>query len=246
MDTLSWTQLNPTVKQVSTKKKFFNQYLYKAVINVPGCRLINDNRAQYEGMSSLLQQRIEFLTMQKQNSYSRYFISKANALIKNAREDQLDYWLNVKINFKDSTKLRLEEPNLTVYGNDPAQLYNIVKDNYPERVQEIHAPENDASIEALNRGEIITKGTPEFPYKIFLKENKMRDVETKRNLLDYLYNLGDDEVCLTKSLVKHLGSNTIWFPGGYFYAKDEKVVTFINLIAPDSIAGIYKLTNPDL
>ena len=246
MDTLSWTQLNPTVKQVSTKKKFFNQYLYKAVVDAPGCRLINDKKVLYCGMTDLLQQRIEFLNLKKTNSYARYFVSKAENLTNNARVDQLEYWFDVKNSLKDSVKIRLEEPNLTVYCNDANQLHSLLKDNYPERVKEIHTPKNESSIAALNRGEIITKGKPEFQYKIILKENKLRDAETKRNLLDYLYNLGDDEICLTKSLVKHLGSNTMWFPGGYFYAKDEKIITFINLIAPDCIAGFYKLSNPDL
>lgn len=242
MDTSFWTQLNLTVKQVNTKKKFFNEYLYKAVINAPGCRLINDKKVQYCGMDQALRDRIEFLNLQKSNSYSRYFTSRAEYLIKNARVDQLDYWLSIKNNLKDSVKIRLEEPNLTIYSNDPDKLFNLIKENYPERLIEIHMPENSASIDILNSGGIVVKKEPEFPYKILLKENKLRNIETKRNLLDYLYNLGDDEICLTKSLVKHLGSNTIWFPGGYFYAKDEKIVTFINLIAPDCIAGIYKLS----
>jgi hypothetical protein len=246
MDILSWTKLNPTVKQVDTKKKFFNKYLYKAVVNAPGCRIINDNKAQDFGINSLLEKRIEILQYQKQTTYSRYWVSRAEYLITHAQVDQLSYWLDIKTNLKDSIKIRIEEPYLTVYSNDPDQLYNIVKENYPERLQEIHAPANSASIDILNRGEIVVKKEPEFQYKIMLKENKLRNLSAKRNLLDYLYNLGDDEVCLTKSLIKHLGSNNIWFPGGYFYAKDEKIVTFINLIVPECIAGIYKLSNPDL
>ena len=246
MDTLSWTQLNPTVKQVSTKKKFFNQYLYKAVVNAPGCRIINDNKILTQGAAVCLQHRIEILENQR-SGYSNYYRSRAHYLLSHARADQLEYWLDIKNNYKNIVKLRLEEPHLSVYCNDEDQLYNIVKANYPDRVNEIHAPENDKSVDILNRGEIIVKSQPEFNYKIMLRENRLRDNETKRNLLDYLYNLEkEDDVCLTKSLVKHLGSNNMWFPGGYFYAKDEKVVTFINLIAPDCIAGIYKMSNPDL
>lgn len=246
MDTLSWTQLNPTVKQLHTKKKFFNEYLYKAVVNAPGCRIINDSKAPDLGIARLLENRIEIIKYQKQNTYSRYWVSRAEYLITNSRVDQLSYWLDVKTNLKDSVKLRIEEPHLSIYCNDSNQMYNLLKENYPDRLQEIHSPENDASIAILNRGEIITKGKAEFQYKIMLRENKLRDLNTKRNLLDYLYNLGDDEVCLTKGLIRHLGSKNMWFPGGYFYAKDEKIITFINLIAPECIAGIYKLTNPNL
>ena len=37
---LSWTKLNSNVKIVDTKKKFFDKYLYKAVVYLPMGRLI--------------------------------------------------------------------------------------------------------------------------------------------------------------------------------------------------------------
>lgn len=250
MDTSFWTQLNPTVKCIETKKKFFNQYLYKAVVHTPGCRIINDNKILYKGVEHLLNQRINLLESTANyriGSWSSSYTQRRVEYLKvHARIDQLEYWISIRNALKGSIKLRLEEPNLSVYCNDQELLYCLLVKNYPERVEEIHSPANEKSIEILNRGEIIFKSYPEFQYKIMLRENKIKDVETKRTLLDYLYNLGDDEVCLTKSLVKHLGSNHMWFPGGYFYAKDEKIVTFINLIAPECIAGIYKLSNPDL
>ena len=245
MDTLSWTKLNPTVKQVDTKKKFFNEYLYKAVVRVPGCRVILDKQATTVGVSRLLEQRIEKLQVYMKSSNYSYYARRADNLMRNARVDQIEYWLNVKNSMRDSLKIRVEEPNLSIYSNNVEQLYNLVSENYPIMLEEIHAPANAKSADILNRGEIIARRHPNYHYKILLKENKLRDVETKRNLLDYLYNLGE-EVSLTKSLIKHLGRNTMWFPGGYFYAKDEKIVTFINLVAPECIAGIYKLTNPDL
>ena len=245
MDILSWTRLNPTVKQVNTKKKFFNEYLYKAVVRVPGCRVILDKQATSVGVARLLEQRIEKLLEYTKSSNYSYYARRADHLIRNAQVEQIEYWLNVKNSVTDSVKIRIEEPILSIYCNDAEQLYKLVGENYPLMFEEIHAPADAQSADILNRGEIISKNIPNYNYKILLKENKLRDVATKRNLLDYLYNLGE-EVRLTKSLIRHLGTNQMWFPGGYFYAKDEKIVTFINLVAPECIAGIYKLTNPDL
>lgn len=243
---LSWTSLNPTVKIINTKKKFFNNYLYKIVVWCPGGRLVLDRTSQ--AAAFLLENRISYMDLyQKAYNYGGSWYgsvtrSKSDYLKSNAKVDQLQYFIDIKQTYKDQIKLRIEEPNITVYSNDEALLYKLAN-NHTDRLKEVHQPSNEKAVEILNRGEIISKSEPVYPYKVQLKDFVFSDISIKHNILDYLYNLDvEDEVCLTKSLVRQLSGNHSYFSGAYFYVKDEKTLTFINLICPGLISGIFKLT----
>jgi hypothetical protein len=249
MAMLSWTKLNPTVKIINTKKKFFNSYLYKIVIWCPGGRLILDRKSQDAAV--LLENRISYLEVnQKAYNFGGSWFgnmarSRSAELRTGARVNQLQHLIDFKQTYNDQIKIRIEEPIVTVYSNDESFLY-ILANNNTDRLKEVHRPADDKAIEILNRGEIITKAEPVFPYKVQLKEFVFSEVNLKHNILDYLYNLEvNDEVCLTKSLVRYLREQHPYFNGAYFYAKDEKTLTFINLICPGLISGIFKLTKID-
>ena len=249
MAMLSWTNLNPTVKLVATKKKFFNNYLYKVVVWCPGGRLINDRHGR--DAETLLANRIKLLSDQRSYNYGgSWFNSMATLrgkeLEANGRADQLQHLINIKQQYKDRIKIRIEEPNVGIYCNDEGLLFSLMTSSCLDRIKEVHRPEDERASVILNRGEIITKKEPEFAFKVVLKDFVFSDGNTKTNILDHLYNLDkDDQVVLTKGIVKHLGSQFNYFPGGYFYAKDEQTVTFINLICPGLISGIFKLTKLD-
>jgi hypothetical protein len=79
---------------------------------------------------------------------------------------------------------------------------------------------------------------------VVLKERMLSDPLLKENVKDYLYNL-NEEVKMTNSLIRNLSSKYSYFLGGYFYCKDVSITTFLTLICPDLISGIYKLTTVD-
>jgi len=241
MAMLYWTKLNPTVKIVDTKKKFFNNYLYKAVVYAPGGRIIlNKNETD---ANLLLAKRLQFLTETKSYNYggSWFRSSSAENLQKEAKSDQLQFYIDNKEKFKNLIKIRIEEPNISLYSNDENQLYNFCQSSYGNRLIEIHRPLNESAETILKRGEIIVTENINYEYKVMLKECFVQDMNIKRSLSNYLYNLGDD-VKVTKSLYRNLQNPNTYFMGGYFYASREDITMFINLICPDLIARIYKLT----
>lgn len=241
---LSWTSLNPIVKQVNTKKKFFGIYLYKIMIDVPGCRLLYDyNRGSSCSVEELLKHRIQLFKNSIHNKYR--FLHYAKELEENARADQLEYFIDIKKKYPSEIKIRIEEPTLTIYGNDLNLLYSIAAGIYPERLLCLHRPKDAESTALLDSGYIITTKASDYSHKIVLKEHIFKDIDVKHSIGDYLYNLGD-EIQMTKSLRYYLTSTSSYFAGGYFYCKDERTVTFINLICPNIIAGIYKLGAPTL
>ena len=243
---LSWTKLNPTVKIIGTKKKFFNTYLFKSVIYCPGGRVLSNSSSKNKTVKEMVQERIDTLNAQTQLKsiwFASYSKMKADELVNHCSIDQLEYFLNIK-KTNPGIKIRIEEPNISVYAKDEAELFQISSVIKPDRVKELHRPSSVEAAEALERGEIIVKKPTDYNYKICLKECILSDVSIKQQIYDYLYALGD-EVSLTKSLKKHLGSKLSYFCGGYFYCKDSKIITFIHLICPSLIAGIYKVTKLD-
>ena len=60
-------------------------------------------------------------------------------------------------------------------------------------------------------------------------------------MYEYLTSLGED-VKILPSCERNLTMSLFWFSQCYFYTKDPGVCTFINLIAPNLIKEISKLT----
>jgi hypothetical protein len=240
MATLYLTNLNPTAKIVDTKKKFFNRYLYKIVFHVPACRLVAmksdcDISEQLEVRQKMLN------TYQYGHGYNSSYamaVHRDRRLI-GANVSQLEYFKKIVVEHEDRIKIRIEEPFLTIYADDESLLLNIAD---PEKaaVTEFHRPSGTAAVAALNRGECIVKTATEYTHKVVFKELAI-GAESKASIYNYLTGLGDI-VKMTKGCERNLRENRFWFTTSYFYTKDESILTFLNLIAPGVVAGIYKLT----
>jgi hypothetical protein len=152
---------------------------------------------------------------------------------------QLEYFKKIVVEHEGQIKIRIEEPTLTIYADDESLLLNIAD---PEKaaVIEFHRPSGTAAVAALNRGECIVKTATEYTHKVVFKELSL-SAESKINIYRYLTGLGDI-VKMTKGCERNLRENRFWFTSSYFYTKDESILTFLSLIAPGVVAGIYKLT----
>lgn len=236
---LSLTTLNPTCKIKYTTKRYYNQYLYKAVIYLPAGRIIQ-TKGNLSFDSILYIRRKHNLSLPSAFRINSDAWSLRTKSLPDAKTEQLTYWHNVVNSHSDKIKYRIEEPWMQIYTNDQHLLYDLVKHD-AENVTEIYIPENQQAIAALESNQIIVKKHNGYDYKIYLKEGYTLDKETRHNIGQYLANLGD-EVKLTKSMVNNFNNRRIWFTGGYFYAKNDSVTTFLNLISPGIISGIFKLT----
>jgi len=156
-----------------------------------------------------------------------------------ANVSQLEYFKKIVLEHEDRIKIRIEEPFLTIYADNESLLLNIA-DPEKSAVTEFHRPSGNAAIAALNRGECIVKTATEYTHKVVFKELAI-GAESKASIYNYLTGLGDI-VKMTKGCERNLRENRFWFTTSYFYTKDESILTFLNLIAPGVVAGIYKLT----
>ena len=244
MATLSWITLNPQIKLVDTRKKFFDQYLYKIVVYVPGTRIILDKSSST--VDQILERRVQLhkslgthYPSNNWGTWNRH--TRDTEVINYARVDQLEYFKNVKNGYGNSIKIRVEEPNLTIYSEDSQILLDIAVHDPAVRTIEFHRPNNELAHQALERGEILIKTSIEYDYRVVLKERMESNPDVLKQMHDYLISLGD-EVSLTKSCIRNLTTKRYWITGCYFYAKDPNVLTFLNLICPGAVSGIFKLT----
>lgn len=160
--------------------------------------------------------------------------------LKDAKVEQLEYFKNIIQQYNGQIKVRIEEPGLTLYADNEDVLLDIACTE-ADSLTEVHRPISPAAVDALNRGEYLLKKPIEYTHKVVFKESAVLSAELKANIYDYLTNLGD-VIKMTRSCERNLTERRFWFTSTYFYTKDESILTFLNLIAPGTIAGIYKLT----
>lgn len=239
MDMLSWTKLTPTCKVRDTVKLFYGQYLYKAVLHIPLAGVIRSAKDSKLSIESLVDIR--------KSNYNKFYSNvKWKGRSDHIRRDQytnvdieqLKHWCEVFANHKNEIKHRIEEPWVQIYTNNEQLLYNIIK-NDGKSLLELYRPKNNDSIQILQSNQIIVKKQPEYQYKIFLKEGYNLSADLRTSLAQYFDSLGY-EVKLTKAVYHNLFTRKLWFTGGYFYAKDDKIVTFLSLMAPGFISGIFQ------
>lgn len=239
-DMLYWSDLYINVKYVDTKKKFFNRYLYKTIVYAPATNIIS-SKSKSPAIVLLKERQDQHAYFKNMNRH--WANHKQDRNLNDASWAQLDYFKDAAQKHKGQIKYRSEEPYLSIYADDPQLLFDIVSQSpMPNRLTEVHRPANADAEAALNRGEVIVKKFTEYNYKVMFRDGY--SFADDNQVCDYLYNLGDD-VKMTKSCLKTLSGKRYWYSGIYFYCKDPDITTFLNLIAPGSISGIYKLTRLD-
>ena len=240
MATLSWTKLSPTVEIHPTTKKFYDQYLFKIALCCPAGRIILNTKLS---ISTLLQHRAE----RDKRFYSWGGVWARNPIGRYTTEDaqvaQIQYYQQVRARHREEIKLRVEEPNVSIYSNDAQLLYNIASGdprNGACPLRAVHLPINDDARELLDNGNILSNAKNPYKYKVLMRLNDI-PAESKLQISNYLDSLGDD-VRVTAGCRKILLDEQKW-GGAYFYSMDNSMIMFINLISPDAVVGFYPLAH---
>lgn len=240
---LSWTRLNQTVRIVPVNKMFYGQYLNKIVVYCPAARtILADNETE---LAAILQRRIsDRLLYNWGGSWSNNYQSEI--LQKHSNFEQLKYFHNLKKNRKSKNiSFRLEEPYISIYGNEEQVLYNVIENSsMPDRLTEVHRPESLKAQHLLLKGEVISRVISanflNYNYKIYLRSYRFENEQHKK-LLEDKFNDLQQNVRVPNKIRNFLQSDKLFFSGGYFYCTDELTITFIKLAVPELISSIFKL-----
>lgn len=237
MDLSYWNKLNRNIQFQDTVKLYFGKYLYRMVIHARGGRLINSSESD---LKLALSKR---LAMEKIYNRSGWWGMKPEQL-NDVNLSLLESVRIIKLKIPN-IKIRIEEPGIQFYA-DSEDVLKQIADMLENTSCITHLNSPVTNTEQLLFADVILRKKPaDYSYKVILKDGKYSS-DTKQQILNYLDNLGD-MVKVSKSNRNMLGNTIhphIW--GVWFYTNDADIITFIRLIAPDSILNIHKLVSvPD-
>ena len=111
--------------------------------------------------------------------------------------------------------------------------------DYRSCVKEINGPESVEQAEILLTGAIIRRNTPDYRYKVVLRDGRYT-IDIKKQVLAYLENLGD-QIRITPKCQEMLASPYVHCWGVFFYTDDPDLTIMLRMIAPDLVGNIHEL-----
>lgn len=217
MDTSQWYSINPNIKIIRTKKKFYNRYNHKLVYRVTGASSIPNNKS------------IENFNFR----IGRYHNGVVSASIADV--------YNLYYERDKNLKFRIEGNALGIFCEDIDYLYQTASTKLKN-----HAPQILSTVldqiqqDLLEQGLIIVKTPTDYIWRINLRSGFCKNLNDRHGLAKYLVNLGD-EVKITKNLLAELASTTKYWSGGYFHVRDPKLADMIRLIVPNLVKSVDQL-----
>lgn len=237
-----WTKLTPKIKYEPTRKQYYGRYLCKLTLEVNGARLIHANPK--DSLLEELYRRIEYC-----KKYSRggswHSIEKTRELLA-TNIDEIECLKLLKEEYKDTIRVRTEEPTVQIYAETEAELQEFADRltvDMQRRLLIIGFPENAEAEQQLREDKILAKSDKIAQrYKIMFRDG-MYSRETKQNVLDYLVSV-QKEIRIPYHTIRMLSSTHSYVWNGYIYVDDTSITTFITLLAPGLVGKIHELVKP--
>jgi hypothetical protein len=218
------------LKTKITNKRFYNKWLYKVTLSVPGIAIIR---------SRTLENTIEFLEDNKQinstNIYSIHTRAKENAasiitICKFLKNLSADSW----------TK-RIEQNTIDLYTND-VKIYKELCNNFQNVLKHNFEPKESMIDKLDDHYTILVNNYPHkrYQYKVFLKPHKLKgDKAAKIQLVDWM-SIQKDKI-LISTAVKNWFIATEWnWDRRYVLVTDSNTLLMLKLRSCDTIGKVYE------
>ena len=237
MDTLYWKRLSESILIENTTKQFYSKYLYKMVLNAPGCKSISEN----DIASNLSYRTLHSRTV---NYGGSWYGARDTRFASEADLAWLELLKNLKLS-NPNIKVRCEEPKVQVYTVDETDLKQVINyiREYTKNILEVHGPKNDQARKLLEENKTIVAKQPKYQWKITFAEKRC-DHALRKNILNYLQQL-DDLVKIPKSTEEQFTRPNDWIWGCYIYTNDLGVTDMLRLIYPGLIREVSEQVQLD-
>jgi hypothetical protein len=219
----------PTAKK--TKKKFYNRYIYKISLAIPGTSSL-----RWHNFSDLL----EFINSGKPGNVTSRWLS-------NALQDAIDYksiWVDLimLINSFDKKTFskRIEGDVIDFYTNDK-NFYESIGNEFSKFVRIRSEPKEGHEKELLDsEKKIFVNQLPyeKYQYRAYLTPHKM-DRQSRISLAKWL-DKQKPKITFTNSIEKWLIATDQNWDRRYIHVEDEQTLLMIRLRAPQIIGQIFK------
>jgi hypothetical protein len=209
------------------------------VINCPGGRLIYHKDAD---LTTALAHRISYA---RSRNWGGSWMNNSDQL-SDTNVYQVANLREIVNDFRDTVKIRIEEPHLQIYAEDEDTMKEIaarILSEFQSSIQLIQIPFSDEHIALLKEGKILTKSSSkiDYRYKIMLRDGNY-GAETKQQVLNYINNLDKTDIKVSQGTLHNLSTTHGFLWGSFLYVNDTKILTFLNMICPGIVLNIHELT----
>lgn len=237
MDLLHWNNSFPNITTKPVTKQFYGKYLYKLKVYAKACGILRSLKPNVS-VADHYTEKLEF-----HKAYTKFyqpgFWGHGNNRLEGA-----DIQLLEEIHDIEKTNVnihsRCEDPYVSFYGTSESDLFDVAMrlGAWPDSVLELWIPSTN-HISALVRGNIIRRKKTPYKYLIKIRDGKYTS-DVKDNIINFLNNQ-NLEVQVPSAVKRQLTSSSPYLYNCYFYAKDKSIVTFLRIIAPQSISTIHQI-----
>lgn len=210
-----------------TGRKFYNKWLYKVTLSMPGSSIFRKFSALDEVISFCNNLTVENTPYRHQRSA---FVNRENII-------KLCTFLveNKDIDFSK----RIETDMLDVYTNDQ-NFFNLISKTFEELVIHTFEPIPGQEQAMLNTSGIVTTKLPhnKYYYKVYLLPHKMKgDKESKEKFVTWVS--GQSKIRISEA-VKKWFIKTDWnWDRRYILIEDEQTLFMLKLRSSDVVGRVY-------
>jgi len=212
------------LKANTTNRRFYNKWLYKVTLNIPGVAIFRQNSLEKIPFLNYAGQKHSHSTMARAALHQQELIALSSFLLK---------WDN-ELWFK-----RIECSAIDIYTNDKT-MYDELSLNFEEIVCARSEP-NEKNLDLLeNTGSIIVKKLPHnrYAYKAFLLPHKIKDRKDKKEYVNWI--TGQNNRILISDAVKEWFITTDWnWDRRYVLIEDSQTLLMLKLRNPEALGRIY-------
>jgi hypothetical protein len=216
------------MKLKTTKKKFYNKWLYKVTLNLGGAgifRIYDLNT-------------IEDLCSNK--NVTKYVPKWVEGDISKNKGIILDVVKFLKAYDSSSWTKRIERKDLDLYTNDPEFYKNILKD-FDYIITQAFEPDEKHKDLLETAGTIVGKKLPHgrYRHRVYLLPHKMAgDIDAKRRFVSWLKSQQSRITCTDAVERWYLATDWNW-DRRYVLVEDEQTLMMLRLRGGDAVGKVY-------
>lgn len=218
----------PTAKK--TRKKFYNQYVYKVSLSIPGTAILRSHDLQ--SVKAMCLSRSSAPTVASwQQSMVTEVIANSQAWLR---------LISLLANYENSYSRRLESDTVDFYTND-GDLYQKLCEQFQDWVRLRFQPKKGTEQELLGSDKsIFVNQLPHgrYQYRAYLKPHRLEQ-KSRAGVAAWL-SKQSPRITFTHSIEAWLLSNNENWDRRYIHVEDEATLLMIQLRAPQLIGRVFK------
>ncbi len=222
------------VKIKYTNRKFYNKWVYKVSLLIPGVSVMRINSIE------------KLIDFDKElppegNGYRQSILAKAYSN---------KYYISnlariLNRNHKDTYAKRIESNRIDIYTNDK-NICDAIEKDLSDKIVYISVPDNN-QLDILNTGLIPVEKLPHgsYKYKVYLLPHKFKnDISAKFKYLFWLDQ--QNPKILISEKVKRWFIDTNWnWDRRYIYVQDENTLLLLKLRSSEAMGRVYEYSIVD-